>query len=162
MNLISHEKAYSLYPRGTFKERRSLVHSKEGVGEEAAKVARDKYVARGWEMVETLMEDEIMDPTSAFAAGSRYVGDSKCWTVPIFPKLQLREGYIETNSWDQVYNEDNDPEILFTILMAPTLRYCYLVKDPPLERYILRTLSSFKGEQRYVSISSLLHKRSFS
>jgi len=88
-----------LFAQGTFKERHSLVYSKEGVGEEVAKVARDKYVARGWEMVKTLTEDEIIDPTSAFDAGSHYVGDSKCWTIPIFPKLQLPEGYIETNSW---------------------------------------------------------------
>jgi len=153
MNLISHEKAYSLFPRGTFGERRSLILHREGSGGVAAEAARNKYVARGWEMVGELTQDEIADPTSAFSAGSRYVGDAKCWTIPILPKLQLPEGYIETNSWNLLYNRAGDIEMGFTSLIAPTLRYRYLVKDVPLQRYILPAL--FKDEDMYVSISYL-------
>ena len=141
MNLISHEAAYSLYPRGTFKERRSLAFSREGSSEDSAKAGRDKYVARGWNLVETSTQDEINDPTATFSAGSRYVGDSKCWTIPILPKLQLPQDYIETNSWNLLYDEANNAKISFTILTASTLlRYNYLVKDVPLQRYILSVL----------------------
>lgn len=153
MNLISHEKAYSLYPRGTFNERRSLIFHREGSSEEAAKVAREKYVARGWSMVEGLPQDEAMDPTLAFSAGSRYIGDSKCWTIPILPKLRLPEGYIEINSWNLLYDKANDAEMLFTILFSPTLRYSYLVKDVPLQRYILPALFSFTHDEQYVRLS---------
>ena len=69
MNLISHEKAYSLYPRGTFKERRSFAFQREGLSEEAAQVAREKYIARGWNMVQSLTSDDIVDRTSAFSFG---------------------------------------------------------------------------------------------
>jgi hypothetical protein len=154
MNLISHEKAYSLYPRGTFKERRALAVYREGTNEEAAKIARDKYVARGWTLVKALTQDEMADPTSAFSPGSRYVGDSKCWTIPILPKLDLPEGYIEMNSWKLRYDEDNQAETSYTVLTASALRYNYLVKDRALPRYILPTLfAKFRGEESYVSIS---------
>lgn len=155
MNLISHEKAYSLYPRGTFKERRSLAVYRDGTNEEAAKIARDKYVARGWTLVGALTRDEMEDPTSTFSAGGRYVGDSKCWTIPILPKLELPEGYIEMNSWNLRYDTDNHAEMSYTVLTTPSLRYNYLVKDVPLQRFILPTLfSRFKGEASYVFIAS--------
>ena len=151
MNLITHEKAYSLYPRGTFKERRSLALYREDTNEEAAEIARDKYVARGWTLVEALTQDEMADPTSAFSWGSRFVGDSKCWTIPILPKIDLPESYIEANSWNLQYNSVNHAEMAYTVLTAPTLRYNYLVKDIPLQRFILRLiLSSFKSKELYV------------
>jgi hypothetical protein len=157
MNLITHEKAYSLYPQGTFKERRSLAVYRDGTHEESAKIAREKYVARGWSLVEALTQDEIADPASAFFSGGRYVGDSKCWTIPILPKLPLRQGFIEINSWNLRYNSTNlHAETTYTVLTAPTLRFNYLVKDAPLQRYILQTLFSiFKGEKSYVLICPL-------
>lgn len=147
MNLITHDKAYSLYPLGTFKEHRSLALYREDTNEEAARIARDKYVARGWTLVEALTQDEMADPTSAFSPGSRFVGDSKCWTIPILPKLDLPEGYIEMNSWDLQYDSANHAEMAYTVLTAPTLRYNYLVKDVPLQRYILPTLFYSKGKE---------------
>jgi len=148
MNLISHEKAYSLYPRGTFNERRSLILPKEDGNKEKSRVAREKYIARGWNMVQALTPDEIQDPTSAFSAGGRYVGDSKCWTIPIFPELQLPEGYIETNSWNLVYDHrrTNNASISFSNLIDPLLQHSYLVKDKSLKRYIPKLLNDIKGE----------------
>lgn len=61
--------------------------------------------------------DEIEDSTSVFSAGSRYVGDLKCWTIPILP-IQLPEGYIETNSW--TYS---------TMTRPTTLEFLYLCSD---------------------------------
>ena len=145
MNLISHEKAYSLYPRATFKERRSFAFQREGLSEETAQVAREKYIARGWNMIQSLTRDEIMGPFSAFSAGGRYIGDSKCWTIPILPKLQqLPAGYIETNSWNLVLHRTNIARISFTNLIAPFLRYSYLVKDRSLQHYLIPTLFTSK------------------
>jgi len=151
MNVISHEKAYSLYPRGTFNERRSLVLPRQDENEERSRAAREKYIARGWNMVQALTRDEILDPTSAFFPGGRYVGDSKCWTIPILPKLQLPEGYIGTNSWDLNHNTWADnADISFTYLVDPLLRHSYLVKETSLRRYILpRLLKDVKGEDEY-------------
>lgn len=152
MNLITHEKAYSLYPRGTFKERRSLAvyqeKNAEAIYKKATKIARDKYVARGWTLVEALTRDEMADPTSAFFPGSRYVGDSKCWTIPILPKLDRPEDYIEMNSWNLQYKSLNHAEMSYKVLAASSLRYNYLVKDQHLMRYILPILfSHFKSQE---------------
>ncbi|KAF8802204.1 hypothetical protein BYT27DRAFT_7197291 [Phlegmacium glaucopus] len=150
MNLISHEKAYSLYPQGTFRDRRSLIVYGEGSSRQTEEFARGKYAARGWKLVEELTKDGIVHPTSEFSTRSRYVGDSKCWTIPILPRLQLPEGYIETNSWYLLYDEAGCANMEFRNLIAPTLRYSYLVKDIPLQRYILPALSSFKSEEKWI------------
>jgi len=79
MNIITHEKAYSLFPRGSFEERRSLMISTEGSKQDAA---RAKYVSRGWTMVERLTEAELaLKDKSAFSSAKRYVGDTQCWTI---------------------------------------------------------------------------------
>ncbi|KAH9942558.1 hypothetical protein B0H21DRAFT_523328 [Amylocystis lapponica] len=66
MNVISYEKAYALYPRATFEERRSLVCPTDGLPQEPA---INKYATRGWEMVRWLLEAQRSKHNRAFRFG---------------------------------------------------------------------------------------------
>lgn len=135
MNIITHDKAYSLYPKATLEERRSLMYSTEGLKQDSA---RKKYKKRGWSMVERLTVEELQDPVSAFTPGHRYVGDSKCWTIPLSspPLMDLPEGFIETNTWALKYDFDLLPIMSFKVLLTNCLNYSYLVVDEELAQYI--------------------------
>jgi len=135
MNIITHEKAYALYPKATLEEWRSLMYSTEGLKQDTA---REKYRKRGWSMIERLTAEELKDPASAFAPGHRYLGDSKCWTIPLPspPGLDLPEGLIEMNTWALKYDADLIPIMSFRVLLTSCLNYSYLVVDEELAKYI--------------------------
>ncbi|KAF8900276.1 hypothetical protein CPB84DRAFT_1815433 [Gymnopilus junonius] len=137
MNVITHDTAYSLYPIATFEQKRALVISTEGSKQDTA---RTKYSERGWDMVERLTYDEVNDPRSAFAPGSRYVGDSKCWKIPISPSLDLRESFVEINSWNLRYRSNLKAVTSFKILLIDNLRYSYLVVNKSLQDYLTPAL----------------------
>lgn len=153
MNLITHEKAYSLYPHATFEERRSLVISTEGSKQESA---RKKYAERGWTMVETGQDEDIRNARSDFTQSRRYIGDSRCWTLPILPKLDLPEDFMATNTWELKYVpvvefEDFfadlnvsvrrvEPRLSFTILRLENLRFSYLVVDKSVQDFLIPAL----------------------
>lgn len=141
MNIITHDTAYSLYPHGTFEQKRSLIISTEGSKQDAA---RTKYVARGWKMVKDLTLEEAMNPKSAFAQGDRYVGDSKCWKIPILPRLDLPESFMETNTWKLTYRNNLESAMSFKILVIDSLRYSYLVVDKSLQEYLTPALLGSK------------------
>ena len=132
MNIITHDKAYSLYARATFVERRSLKYSSEGVAQEEA---RQKYVDRGWPMIESLPESDFLRPKASFFPGYRKVGDARCWTTPVYPIMDLPSGSVQANSWalrfDHDYPTENPrlhiPHFKCTTIVAPNLGYSYLV-----------------------------------
>ena len=154
MNLITHERAYSLYPHATFEERRSLVISTEGSKQETA---REKYAERGWTMVETGQNEDIRNTRSDFTPCQRHIGDSRCWTIPILPKLDL-EDFMASNTWELKYSPVVDlevpghfvadpnvnvksagrvvPGLSFTILRLETLRFSYLVVDKSVQNFL--------------------------
>lgn len=124
MNLITHDKAYSLYPRPTFEERRSLVHhSKTAERERALK----KYEDRGWAIVKKITKEESQDRRSAFYAGLRCLGDRKCWTFPLGPKLDLPANHMETHTWALSYSRGLDVSMTYRIFGSRSLRFTYLV-----------------------------------
>ena len=124
MNLITHNKAYSLYPRPTFEERRSLVHHANTVERERA---LKKYEDRGWAIIKKITQEESKDRTSAFYSGLRSVGDKKCWTLLLSPKLDLPTGHMETNTWALSYSRGLDVSMTYRILCSENLRFSYLV-----------------------------------
>ncbi|PPQ91333.1 hypothetical protein CVT25_003773, partial [Psilocybe cyanescens] len=150
MNIITHEKAYSLYPRGTFDERRSLLYLPLR-NDRRLLSAATKYAARGWQIVHKISKDESNNPRSAFSHGKRYLGDGKCWTLPIFPKLDFPPSNIEANSWALLYDADLVPNMASTVFTSPKLRYGYLIADEPLRNYIsclsIALDEKFEGEQ---------------
>jgi hypothetical protein len=156
MNLITHEKAYSLYPHATFEESRSLVISTEGSKQESA---RSKYAERGWTMVRTAQDEDIRNARSDFTPNRRHIGDSRCWTIPILPKLDVNEDLMATNTWELIYNpvlelEDPgdllcvnmkwtgrvEPKLKFMILRLENLRYSYLVVDKSVQNFLTPAL----------------------
>ncbi|KAH9480060.1 hypothetical protein JR316_0006657 [Psilocybe cubensis] len=146
MNIITHEKAYSLYPRGTFDERRSLLNLP--LKSERLQVATTKYSARGWKIVSKISTEEFENPRSAFSHGLRYIGDGKCWTLSILPKLNLPDSTIETNSWVHLYDSDLVPTMSATVFVSGRLRYGYLIGDEPLRRYVSHVSDAFDGNYR--------------
>ena len=156
MNLITHDRAYSLYPHATFEEHRSLVISTEGSKQETA---RKKYTARGWTMVGTGQDEDIRNARSDFTPCRRYIGDSRCWTIPVLPKLDLPEDFMATNTWELKYNpvvgledfpvDSNvdvkaagrvEPMLSFTILRVENLRFSYLVVDKSVQDFLIPAL----------------------
>ncbi|KAG7088807.1 hypothetical protein E1B28_012767 [Marasmius oreades] len=115
MNVISYSHIYSLYPRGTFQESLSLINHWNDDSEQ--QVARQKYVDRGWKMLDSDgSEWKLNSFMVGFASFSSYsesyhglteehigifqvnklrrLGDSYCWTFKL-PTL--------------VYPTENDP-----------------------------------------------------
>ncbi|TCD68642.1 hypothetical protein EIP91_010297 [Steccherinum ochraceum] len=74
MNVISYEKAYSLYPRASIVNHRSLVTCMQPSNGQPA--ALKKYADRGFS-IETFVGGYDRD----FALGKRYIGDGDCWTL---------------------------------------------------------------------------------
>jgi hypothetical protein len=95
MNLITHNKAYSIYPRATFFERRSLTHLHPTKDFKALL----KYENRGWTLVHSFHPKDYASPSSSFAVGPRRLGDKRCWTIDLLPVMDLPRGDIESNTW---------------------------------------------------------------
>jgi hypothetical protein len=99
MNVITHDTAYSIYPRATFIERRSLVCKRLPSSIDG----RAKYEQRGWMQLPYLTADDYDNPSSSFARGTRRLGDRKCWTITLLPILTLQKSYIDSNTWNLHY-----------------------------------------------------------
>lgn len=123
MNLITHNKAYSIFPHETFEQRRSLIHVRDA---ESALKARSKYETRGWRFITEIDDDEVQNLKSAFAPGSRHLGDSKCWTIPLHPELDYSPKYWEANCWGLRYNIDSSPIHMWTLIQR-RLHFTYLL-----------------------------------
>ncbi|CCL99903.1 uncharacterized protein FIBRA_01928 [Fibroporia radiculosa] len=76
MNVIAYDKAFALYPRATFEERKALIRSRAGRRQQSA---IGKYATRGWEMVSELpaMQRSASNPT--FRLGQRWIADGDSW-----------------------------------------------------------------------------------
>ncbi|KJA14352.1 hypothetical protein HYPSUDRAFT_49268 [Hypholoma sublateritium FD-334 SS-4] len=110
MNIITHNKAYSFFPRATFGDRRRSLKNSMNTSS-GTQVAYAKYESREWEIIGTIDRDDFDGANAAFPTGLRRVGDSKCWTIPIYPDLALPEGYIESNAWlraSYIFPDDQD------------------------------------------------------
>ncbi|PPQ85052.1 hypothetical protein CVT25_010274 [Psilocybe cyanescens] len=121
MNIITHEKAYSLYPRGTFDGRRSLLyHSLKN--DHQLLVATAKLATRRWQIVHKISRDEFANPR----------------TLPILPELNLPASNMEANSWALSYDADLVPNMTATLFVSTKLCYGYLIADELLQKYVLR------------------------
>ena len=98
MNVITYNKAYSIYPRVTFIERRSLVYNRTEKSFEAC----HKYEGHGWKQVEYLEAANLIN-NSSFARGPCHLGDSKCWTIDLLPKIDPRGDFMDSNTWNLHY-----------------------------------------------------------
>lgn len=122
MNIITHNKAYCFFPRATFGEnRRSLkVYPSHSQHVTTAR-AYEKYESRGWTIIPTATRDDFDGKNAAFPNGLRRVGDSKCWTIPISPDIDLPEGYAESNAWVTRYDQNMGVSMRFYGLYSRNL-----------------------------------------
>ncbi|TCD68623.1 hypothetical protein EIP91_010278 [Steccherinum ochraceum] len=81
MNVISYEKAYSLYPRGTLHEHRNLVFRSEHLPGRAK--ALKKYERRGFKPVRHDPPPSRGEISRSFPYGARYAEDTWCWRIPL-------------------------------------------------------------------------------
>ena len=134
MNIIAHDKAYSFFPKATFERRYSVRFYRHG--DASRELAAQKYVRRGWAMTNLFSKRY---PIDAFPFGTRYVGDSICWTLPVYPALELPSGYAEANSWfmrTDFRSPYSPPKMKATIMTAPVLKFAYTLA--PEEAVVVR------------------------
>ena len=128
MNLVTHDKAYSIFPQATFEDRRSLIFVKDG---DSAVKAHAKYEERGWAFVEGC-EVQTQDPLSPFGKGNRRLGDSKCWSISLHPEQDRTTSHChwESNSWKLVYTNNRTPGNIWALLDNPRVfHFTYLVNQ---------------------------------
>ncbi|KJA17399.1 hypothetical protein HYPSUDRAFT_46484 [Hypholoma sublateritium FD-334 SS-4] len=120
MNIITHNKAYSFFPRATFEApRRSLKVLPRGYRTAALK-ALEKYDARGWAVINEITRADFDGPNAAFWNGPRRVGDARCWTMRILPDIGLPDDFIENNAWSTQYTVDMQAKMSFYSLYSRT------------------------------------------
>ena len=84
MNVISHDRAFSLYPVSTFFHCQSIVC---GTLSPSERDAAGKYQLRGWHVQDVLNLDEMTTRARELECRRRRVGDARCWTL----RLDLNE-----------------------------------------------------------------------
>ncbi|KAJ7740131.1 hypothetical protein B0H16DRAFT_1424300 [Mycena metata] len=123
-NVISHEKAYALYPWSTFIAHQALILETAGAGQE---IGRQKYVGRGWKMIEWphAWDAELADHT-------RWVGDRFTWTITLPPLLVAVPDLCGINSWELRCNPGS-VAMRWSVVEAEQLKYKYTVSDSSLD-----------------------------
>ena len=118
-------------------------------------------------MVKAAQDEDIRNARSDFTPCQRYIGDSRCWTIPILPMLELLGDSMATNTWELKYqpipivelefealaelqevltNPDVntkgrvEPVLNFTILRSENLRFSYLVVDKSVQEFLTPAL----------------------
>ncbi|KAF8176015.1 hypothetical protein BJ912DRAFT_987673 [Pholiota molesta] len=134
MNIITHDKAYSLYPRATFEDYRSLMFSNSNDREENA---LKKYASRGW--------------TTIMLSSARYLGDRGCWTLPILPALACPPGRGESNSWNVRFPRyARRPDVDFGAISTKNMKFNYLMTATH-EAYVRKYADALAGLGLYSS-----------
>jgi len=103
MNVITHNRAYSIYPRATFIEQCSLVYNRS----EDSMEGWSKYEQQGWIQIPFLEANNYDNPFSSFTRGSQHIGDNKCWTIELDPTISTSQDYMDSNTWYLHYIKPN-------------------------------------------------------
>ena len=135
MNIITHNKAYSFFPRATFENpRRTLRVLPRGFGISAGG-ALLKYEERGWDVISEITRADFDGPNAAFWNGPRHVGDARCWTMRILPDIGLPDRFIENNAWKMEYTFDLRVKMGFYGLYSSTY-FATTYTVPPDDRFM--------------------------
>ena len=165
MNVISFEKAYCLYPKATFEERRSLICANEGPAHDAA---IQKYIHRGWKMVYTNLDwaQEVRTSFHVIYHLVRNMGDRYCWTIPlgtinIPDRLCLGEGRpiltsdpASASSWRLAYEARHGGYMRFEVTCDHNLYLQYITSHGDM----LRRLTQKAGNE-YKTLMIIKNKK---
>lgn len=136
LNVISFSKAYCLYPTASFIQKRSLLQTRYSTHTHARAIR--KYTRRGWTMVPYVPHLEAYEPASPFPTGTRFLGDSKCWTINLRPFADAKEddvipsishvsGNIEANRWIATLDRAGYALVNANIFVSDRLEHGYTV-----------------------------------
>lgn len=169
MNVITHRNAFSLYPRSSFIERRSLAFSSP-MARENRERALEKYDARGWDIFRELpiadlvwfRRDEpqpgfnnhtggydlLPDSPREFSPILRGVGDQLTWTIAL-PEaaggIALPQELADTNTWRlERHVSDYLVHIEYSIDQSPTPGF-QTTRAKVQSELALHHISRFKG-----------------
>ncbi|KAF8315107.1 hypothetical protein F5887DRAFT_891585 [Amanita rubescens] len=78
MNVITHTRAYSLYPVSTFIQHETMVC---GPINKKALTALEKYKKRGWHAVHAIRTENFQCAADELKMRTRWLGDSRCWKI---------------------------------------------------------------------------------
>lgn len=109
MNFITYNGAYSLFPRATFEERKGLIFRTPCDPSEALA----KYMSRGWDLRDTITDEEQSNLASSLRAETRWVGDKKSWIFRfkvVSPNLENDFDPAVLNSFSIIRARANRPE----------------------------------------------------
>jgi hypothetical protein len=131
MNIISAYNAISFFPLETLYHRRSIITS-DRPQHDGTIAALNKYTKRGWQMFRMdpyYFTEERMDTMNFYLNQTRFVGDSKCFTVSLdgsSMEESLKRDPIVINSWRTNYV--TRPEKIMTkhIFEDESLRNTYM------------------------------------
>ena len=133
MNLITYDKAYSIFPRETFEDRCSLKFGNDSDNDDDSAIkSRAKYEERGWTFVDEreLWALQVRYRYSPFAEGIRRLGDSRCWSISLHPEQRRGRSLWESNSWKVMHSALSGPTNSWALLDNPrTLHFSYLIHN---------------------------------
>ncbi|KAI0076914.1 hypothetical protein K474DRAFT_1622018 [Panus rudis PR-1116 ss-1] len=170
MNLISFEAAYSLYPRATLEERKSLICQSRSINREEA---IDKYRQRGWELINGIegFHDaklfHVSLPNSRVPSATRWVGDRHCWTMQLDTSGIMLRSLQSTprskplsrdpalgNSWKVDLDRLEYPykaSMTFTPVQSPFLYFGYICGTDQVLQAICSSLPLLRAPERPTS-----------
>ena len=76
--MLTHNRAYSLYPVSTFIDRKTVVC---GPIDEKGSNALKKYKRRGWTVIHGIRTENFQCAADELKMRTRWLGDARCWII---------------------------------------------------------------------------------
>ena len=141
MNFITFDRAYCLYPHATLEKCVSVICTDRD--DEIIARVFDRYRARGWTILHSLIRSSHVADEPTFEDMSRWVGDGFSWTInlpydrpeqPQFTPADMRElGFSRDPSamanWSLIVRNPITQQAImrFQYIDSPHLLYCYVM-----------------------------------
>lgn len=123
-----------------------ITYLQDAISNDAHSLALTKYEVRGWEIAATPPEDSL-SPQSSLRSGERYFGDSKCWTIGLFPPLaDFGNDIIERNRWLVTIDESHMRTVEASIFTSNRLQHAFMFPPSLSSSEILRRFNAVKLE----------------
>jgi hypothetical protein len=160
MNVLSYNKAYSLYPRTTFDERETLLTPRNPEHRDIRFHAIQKYRDRGWRV----MQQPSLRNEPFYAFGSRWIGDRHSWVIDLPPvptvappptprSRPLADDPVAATNWTLI--NPLKPSIEYYTVTGADLQYDYVLSDLEVFVYLRESLWNHLLAQYIMETSEL-------